>query len=90
MTWLLAYSSLGLQTVPEESLRENKIIFVSANRPEDIESFNACRRGSVWGAIASTQPVHASQIQGAAPLYDSYDLARVECVAGMWLAMRLN
>jgi hypothetical protein len=46
-TWLLAYSALGLQTVPEESLRENRIIFVSANLPEDIESFNTSRKGSV-------------------------------------------
>jgi len=46
-TWLLAYSALGLQMVPEESLRENRIIFVSANFPEDMESFNASRRGSV-------------------------------------------
>ena len=46
--WLLAYSALGLQTVPlEESLRESRIIFVSANFPEDMESFEASRRGSV-------------------------------------------
>jgi len=37
-TGLLAYSALGLQIVPEESLRENRIIFVSANFPEDMES----------------------------------------------------
>jgi hypothetical protein len=52
MTWLLAYSALGLQMVPEESLRENRTIFVSANLPEDMESFNASRKASVAG-IAS-------------------------------------
>jgi len=46
-TWLLAYSALGLQMVPEESLRENRIILVSVNFPEDMESFKASRRGSV-------------------------------------------
>ena len=49
MTWLLAYSALGLQMVPEESLRENRTIFVSANLPEDMESFNASRKASVAG-----------------------------------------
>ena len=53
-TWLLAYNALSLQTVPEESLRENRIIFVSENFPEDMESFNASRRGSVYGVIAPT------------------------------------
>ena len=52
MTWLLAYSALGLQMVPEESLRENRTIFVSANLPEDMEPFNASRKASVAG-IAS-------------------------------------
>lgn len=36
------------------SLREYKMIFVSANRPEEIESFRASCKGSVQEAIVST------------------------------------
>lgn len=38
---------------PEESLREYKTIFVSTNRPDEMESFRASRRGSVQPAMAS-------------------------------------
>jgi len=87
-TWLLAYSALCLQTIPEESLRENRIISVSANLPEDIESFKASRRGSVERAIASTlvgtrRPLIGSQIRGAAAaLY-----AMVWLAWNVWLVM---
>ena len=46
-TWLLANNALGLVMAPEESLREYKMIFVSTNRPEEIESFRASRNGRV-------------------------------------------
>ena len=51
---LLAYNALGLQIFPEESLRENKIIFVSTNFPDDMESFNASRNEGVQVGIGST------------------------------------
>ena len=46
-TWLFAYNALGLVMAPEESLREYKMIFVSTNRPEEMESFRASRNGRV-------------------------------------------
>ena len=36
---------------PEESLREYKIIFVSTNHPEEMESFRASRKGNVQVGI---------------------------------------
>ena len=39
--------------IPEASLREYKMIFVSANRPEEMESLNASRKGSVQGTMTS-------------------------------------
>ena len=61
-TWLFEYSALGLEIVPEESLREYKTIFVSANRPEEMEWFRASRKGrGKGGAIVSTEE-HASHV----------------------------
>jgi len=46
-TWLFAYKALGLQTLPELSLRENKTILVSINFPEEMASFRASCRAVV-------------------------------------------
>ena len=50
-TWLFAYRALGLVMDPEASLREYKITFVSTNRPEEMESFRASRKGKVQAGI---------------------------------------
>jgi hypothetical protein len=53
-----AYNVLGLMMVPEApSLREYKMIFISANRPVEIESFRASCKGSVQEAMVSTMVV---------------------------------
>ena len=53
-TWLFAYSAFGLEIIPEAFLREYRMIFVSANRPEEMDRFRASRKGGVQAGIVSS------------------------------------
>ena len=67
--------------IPEAFLREYKMIFVSANRPEEMEWFSASRKGSVQ--VLTTSRVERTGHGDCGPTIYAlrHSHARVDCVA---------